>query len=160
MATFKDRAGKEWEVVFTIGRLERVQEACKLDLRDALKAEPDTDLTKSLDDPKRFAALMWELCGRTSGMDRYDFADLFDHDTYFAAVGAVWEAVWSFFRGPRAGAEIRRTINAAAGKVGGAWATVLERATATVGGGPTLSDSGNDSGESSALTIDPSPCAS
>jgi hypothetical protein len=159
MATFTDRRGQAWEVELTAGDLKRIKRQAGVDLRDALKPG-ETDFTRALDDPERFLEVMWLLCGRAATVPRDEFEALFDRDTTVGAVAAVWESVWDFSRGQKAGAEARRTLLAAVDQVEAGTVEILERATALVRSGRTSTDSVRDSAESSALTIDPSPLPS
>ena len=93
---------------------------------------------------------------RRRPIPRDDFERLFDRDTTVAAVAAVWESVWDFFRGQKAGVEARKTLLAAVDQVEEASAAIMVRATEKVRAGPTSNASVNSSAESAALTGDPS----
>jgi len=159
VATFNDPTGREWEVRLTAGDLKRIKKTAGVDLRDALKPG-DNGFTQTLDDPEKFLELIWALCGRQAQIPRDEFECIFDRDTTVAAVAAIWESVWDFFRGARAGPEARATLLAAVDKVETATAEVLHRAADHVRNGPTSSASASNSPESAALTIDPSPSPS
>ena len=159
MATFTDRRGQAWEVELTAGDLKRIRQKCGVDLRDALKPGGGS-FTEALDDPERFLELMWLLCGQQATMPRDDFEALFDRDTAVAAVAAIWEATWDFFRGRKAGPEARRTLLAAVDQVEDGTAALLVKATEAVKSGRTSSASVTSSPASSASTSDPSPSAS
>jgi len=158
VSTFTDSTGREWEIRLTAGDLKRIKRTAGVDLRDALKPG-EGDFTAALDDPERFLELVWALCGREVNMPRDDFERLFDRDTTVAAVAAIWESVWDFFRGARAGPEARATLLAAVEKVENTTAEILHQAAARVKAGPTSSGSVNTSAESSASTtgLSPSP---
>lgn len=163
MATFKDPTGRDWQIAITAGDLKRLKRDAGVDLRDALKPQGG-QITEILDDPERFLDLMWSLCSKqvaAASVPRDDFEMLFDRETTVGAVAAVWEAVWDFSRGQKAGAEARKTLLAATNEVENATAEVLRAATGRLTrSGPTSNASASSSPELSASTTVPSPCAS
>lgn len=158
MAKFNDSTGRQWHVNIGHGHLKALKRDLGLDLREALKPQGG-DLTRMLDDSEKFLDLTWFLLesqAKDAGVGRNAFDMLFDRDTTVGAVAAIWEAVWDFSRGQKAGQEARATLLAAAANVEDATVRVLERARASL----TSKSSDGSMGGSSDSTPDRSPSAS
>lgn len=121
MATFKDTAGREWEVKITAGRLTRLREL--LGYSVAIVATPEgvaewrgPEVTR---DPERFGEVLAILLAeqfKSTGITRDAFEEAFDEDAYRAAGAAFKDALMGFSQVPDALREIFRAGDEAAGR--------------------------------------------
>lgn len=98
MRTFKDKAGREWEVAVTIGLARRAKAKLKLDL---LEPEADATLERVLGSPSLRAELILlaiekQMADRT--LSAADVEEAFDGTVIAAARTALMEDWADFFR--------------------------------------------------------------
>lgn len=159
MATFTDPTGHAWEINFTGGDIRKLKREAGLDLRDVLRPGYGR-FFKILDDNDTFLDLMWLILGRTSPVPRDQFDFLFDRDTTAAAVAAVVEATFDFYRGPKVAAEVKAALQASAEQIEKATVEAVAQATDNIRTGRTSTSGASGSPESSASTIARSSSAS
>jgi hypothetical protein len=109
VAKFKDSAGQEWEIRFTVGDLERVKEDADFDI-EGLVARPDGAAAALFQAPRKIAQVLWVLCedqARALGIDPRAFGRRLDREALDAATNALLEAILLFFPRSSAGRAIQ-----------------------------------------------------
>lgn len=101
MATFKDAAGRQWDVTLTVSAIKVVRERLKIDLGTIMQDE--TGLANLLYvNPEGFVNMLWVLCERqakamTPAVDDMEFGYGFGGATIEAASDAMMTAIVDFF---------------------------------------------------------------
>jgi len=112
MTTFKDTAGRTWEVRITLGLLPRLRAAGLPIKRGATLGQT----VGPLDDPDTLGQVLWAFCERQAekdGVTPEQFAEGMDGPAISAAVGAVAGAITDFFQPPATAAAMRERLTAA-----------------------------------------------
>ena len=114
LSKFTDPTGREWLCEITIATVKVLRRDLGIDLREALKPHSEA-FAKVMGDPEKFGQLMWvilEKQAEKAGVAPEQFGELFDGETVRAAGLAVWEAIWSFFQGPKTAAKATTAFRA------------------------------------------------
>ncbi len=117
MKRFLDSNGKQWEIDVHLASLERVNDACGIDLTQ-LFGDGLTMLSKLFDDAGHLTKVLWCLCGPEQGDEgKAEFLKAMRGDALEAGANALVDAVIDFFPNARR----RELCRAAVEKM---WATV------------------------------------
>jgi hypothetical protein len=101
--TFRDLAGREWQIILRPSMLERLQTAHRIDLWDAANLSETGPLVK-LGDERKLIAALWEMLqaqAEAQGVTKEDFADSFAGKVFDDAFEAIQGALLVFFSGSR-----------------------------------------------------------
>lgn len=138
MASFRDKDGRDWAVAIVFGDVRRLKAAgCDLGSKD-LGLDP-------INDPDRFARVLWVLLGRQAearGLTEDALADAFDGAAMEGFLGAFMEAHADFSLTRDAAAEARKLIPGRMRSLAAAQIRLLNStSSATAGDSPGLPES-------------------
>lgn len=97
---FKDEKGREWDLTITVATVRRVQNACGVNLLDAVAGEL---VSRLAGDIMLLADVLWAIVepqAKAAGVDDLDFGEGLLGDALDHATGAFMEGLRGFFARP------------------------------------------------------------
>ena len=169
MQNFKDRDGREWQVVLNVFQMKRVRAALGIDLVNVIELDKEGTVRVDMidriaNDPCLLVDILWVLVqeqAKEMGLTDEQFGTALAGDAIEAATKAFLDELVDFFPGAKR-LFLKKAVDLAR-KFGGEWNEVLEKALADpelerrVRESMSLSTSSQASSES---TPDPSPSGS
>ena len=99
MKSFKDSAGREWNIVINVGQISRLRDRLNIDLAKLYESEARL-YTEVVLDPVAFVNLLFVICEKQAAEKQVtdvQFGEGFDGDTYELAMEAFEEEMLLFF---------------------------------------------------------------